>query len=80
MNQLNFLRNLEVGDLVEARFTNIAGWHIFPARIVKVNKRTVRVVRADGKSVWDNDNPDREFTIEKLNSVNNGIFPLAEVV
>ena len=76
MSKMNANNNkLKVGDEVEARFTNICGWHIFPARIVKVNKKTVRVVRIDGNSVWEGDSPDREFTIPIFESVNNGIFP-----
>jgi len=72
---MNANNKLKVGDEVEARFTHICGWHIFPARIVKVNKRTVRVVRTDGNSVWEGDSPEREFVIPKIESANNGIFP-----
>lgn len=75
-----FLQDLKVGDLVEARFTNIAGWHRFPAKIVKVNEKTVRVIRADGKSVWKDEDPNREFSILKFDTSNNGIFPLGNSI
>jgi len=75
IKNLKFISQLQVGDEVEARFTNISGWHIFPARVVKINKNTVRVVRIDGESVWENGSPDREFVIPKTKSRANGIFP-----
>ena len=80
MINLKFLHTLKVGDIVEARFTNIAGWFRFPARITKINDNTVRVVRSDGKSVWDNESPDREFVIPKFKSYNNGIFEIEKEI
>lgn len=69
-------RKAKVGDIVEARFTNVAGDKVFPARITKVLKNNVRVVRTDGKPVWPGDDPKREFVIQKIGTVNNGIFKL----
>ena len=74
-SQLALLRDLKVGDEVEARFTNVSGWHIFPAKVVKVNKETVRVIRTDGQVCWNGDSLDREFLIPKMQSENNGVFP-----
>jgi hypothetical protein len=68
--------SVKEGDIVEARFTNSGNMFRFPAKITKVNKETVRVVRIDGNPVWDEDDPTRDFVIPKLNTANNGIFQL----
>jgi hypothetical protein len=75
---LAFIEGLKPGDIVEARFTNIAGWHSFPARIVRVNEKSVVVVRSDGKPAWAGDDPNREFNIPKLGTQYNGVFPFNE--
>jgi hypothetical protein len=69
-------RKAKVGDIVEARFTHIAGNKRFPARVTKVLKNNVKVVRTDGKSVWPGDDPKREFVIRKIGTVDNGLFEL----
>jgi len=76
--------NLNVGDTVEARFTNCYDYYAFKAVVTKVNDKTVRVRSLEPGKPYEKDDPNREFIIYRfLNgkwSVNNGIFPWVEVI
>jgi phosphoglycerate-specific signal transduction histidine kinase len=72
------LTNVNVGDVVEARFTNSGNRIVFPGRIAKVNQNTVRVASlTDGVQGWG---AGHEFVIPRhsnpLSTVNNGIYPM----
>jgi len=73
--RIGFISRVKVGDIVESRFTNSGEYHQFKSRITKVNSNTVRVVRCDGKSVYEGDDQNREFIVYIDKSSNNCILP-----
>lgn len=79
-------RNLKIGDIIEARFTNSYNGYAFKAKVVKLNQSTLRVISMEPGRPYNNDTPNREFIINRFNawsgkwSANNGAFPIKEPV
>lgn len=51
-NPAKFENELKAGDLVEARFTNCSRYYAYPAKVVTVNRASIRVAFTVEQRGW----------------------------
>ncbi len=51
-NPSRFEDKLKPGDIIEARFTNCGGYYAYPAKVIRVNRSSIRVAFTVEQRGW----------------------------